>query len=85
LLVFPFLVSDSSVRSTAFRPFFKIFFWFFLIDCFVLGWIGGKPIEYPYYTIGVVATLFYFGYLLVVIPFIHNLDKWIFYSNRIKA
>jgi quinol-cytochrome oxidoreductase complex cytochrome b subunit len=26
LLLFPFLISDSSVRSTAFRPVFKIFF-----------------------------------------------------------
>jgi quinol-cytochrome oxidoreductase complex cytochrome b subunit len=26
LLLFPFLISDSTVRSTAFRPVFKIFF-----------------------------------------------------------
>jgi quinol-cytochrome oxidoreductase complex cytochrome b subunit len=81
-LLFPFLISDSTVRSTAFRPVFKIFFWLFLIDCFILGWIGGKPIEYPYYTIGVVATVFYFAYLMVVIPLIHQLDKWMFYSVK---
>lgn len=85
LLVFPFLISESTVRSTAFRPFFKWFFWFFLVDCFVLGWIGGKPIEYPYYTIGVIATVFYFFYLLFIIPFIHTVDKWVFYSSNFKA
>lgn len=53
LLVFPILASNTTVRSTSFRPVFRVFFWLFVVDCLVLGWIGGKPIEHPYYIIGV--------------------------------
>lgn len=78
MLLFPFFIKDSVLRSTTFRPVFKFFFWIFLIDCLVLGWIGGKPIEYPYYSIGVVATLFYFFYFIVLVPYIHYLDRMLF-------
>jgi len=78
LIIFPFLINDAALRATSFRPIFKIFFWVFLINCFILGWIGGKPIEYPYYTIGVLSTLLYFLYLLVLIPCMHHLDKLFF-------
>jgi len=81
MLLFPFFIKNSALRSTTFRPVFKFFFWFFLVNCFVLGWIGGKPIEYPYYSIGVFATLFYFFYFIVLVPFIHVLDKIMFSSK----
>jgi ubiquinol-cytochrome c reductase cytochrome b/c1 subunit len=80
LIIFPFLVNDSALRATSFRPIFKFLFWIFLVNCFILGWIGGKPIEYPYYTIGVISTLFYFLYFTVFIPFMHHLDKLLFRS-----
>jgi len=78
LIIFPFLVNEASLRATSFRPIFKLFFWFFLMNCFVLGWIGGKPIEYPYYTIGVVATIIYFFYFIGLLPVVHFLDKFFF-------
>jgi len=84
MLLFPFFIKNSAIRSTTFRPVFKFFFWVFLVNCFVLGWIGGKPIEYPYYTIGVFATLFYFFYFISLVPFIHLLDK-AFFSSKINS
>lgn len=78
LLVFPFLVNNTAVRATSFRPIFKILFWFFFVNCFILGWIGGKPIEYPYYTIGVFSTVFYFMYFTIFIPFMHHIDRIVF-------
>lgn len=84
MLLFPFFLKNSALRSTTFRPVFKFFFWIFLINCFVLGWIGGKPIEYPYYSIGVFATLFYFFYFIGLIPSIHILDKAMFSSSTTK-
>jgi len=80
LIIFPFLVNEAALRATSFRPIFKISFWFFLMNCFILGWIGGKPIEYPYYTIGVVSTLIYFVYFVILIPCMHHLDKFFFSS-----
>jgi len=79
LVLLPFLVV-SPVRSASFRPLYKFFFWWFVLDTFILGWIGGKPIKYPYYTIGQCATIFYFVYFLVLLPLIVKLE--IFFWNQ---
>jgi ubiquinol-cytochrome c reductase cytochrome b subunit len=63
------------VRSAAFRSFYKVSFWFFLSNCLILGWIGGKSVEEPFYTIGQLATFSYFWYLLFFVPFILFLEK----------
>lgn len=75
LLVLPF-ISSTNVRSSSFKFYYKIFFWYFLLDCLILGWIGGKSIETPFYEIGQLATFFYFFYLLGIIPLLNKLDSW---------
>jgi ubiquinol-cytochrome c reductase cytochrome b subunit len=47
ILILAFLpfYSTSSIRSNVFRPFFKVVYWFFISIFFVLGWIGGNPVE----------------------------------------
>ena len=37
---------------------------------FVLMYCGAKPPEEPYVTIARVATLYYFAYFLVILPFL---------------
>ena len=71
LIVLPFY-GRSAIRSNSFRPFYKILFWFFVADCLLLGWIGGKPIEAPFYALGQYFTVFYFAYFLIFLP---NLQK----------
>lgn len=44
----------------------KLFFWFFLVDCVLLGFIGSQPIEYPYLTSGRVFTIAYFVYFILL-------------------
>ena len=68
--------TKAKTRSSAFRSIQKILFWFFFANCIILGWIGGKNIEPPFYLIGQIATFFYFFYLICVIPgivFIENI------------
>ena len=67
LFVLPWL-DTSKVRSARYRPWYKGFFWVFLIDCIVLGWIGMMPAEGMYIVIGRVATAYYFAHFLVVFP-----------------
>jgi quinol-cytochrome oxidoreductase complex cytochrome b subunit len=74
LFLLPWL-DFSRVRSAKFRPIFKQFFWVFLLDAIVLGWVGSKPAEGVYVVIGQVATLFYFGYFFVIIPLIAKYEK----------
>lgn len=83
LLVLPWL-HTSRIRSTAFRPIYKKFFWLFIINCLILGWIGGKPIEDPYLLIGRLATLFYFVFFIFIVPFIGNLEHLLFRYKNIE-
>ena len=59
LFLIPFL-NTSEVRSTNFRPIFKIFYWLIVTDFLLLGWIGQKPVTDTYMTVGQWATAYYF-------------------------
>jgi len=67
LLLLP-VINTSEVRSSKFRPLFAFFYWFLVADFVILGWIGQKPVESPYIEIGMGATIFYFFFLLVLVP-----------------
>lgn len=67
LLFLPF-IHNSKVRSSVFRPFFGVAYWFLVVDFLLLGWIGQKPVETPFIEVGMAATAFYFFFLLVFVP-----------------
>jgi len=69
LLLLP-IINTSKVRSSKFRPFYNIAYWFLVSDFLILGWIGQKPVESPFIEIGMGATFFYFFFLIVLIPVI---------------
>ena len=48
------------VRSSIFRPYYKILFWSFILNALLLGWLGQKPVEAPYIFLGQILTCFYF-------------------------
>jgi ubiquinol-cytochrome c reductase cytochrome b subunit len=68
-------INSSEVRSSAFRPIFRKFFWLFVVDCLILGWIGQNVVEYPFVEVGQLATAFYFFFLFVFIPVIGVLES----------
>ena len=74
LLVLPWL-DRSPVRSARFRPLYKQFFWIFLLDCFVLGYVGANPPEGYFVILGQVATAYYFAHFLIVIPLLNFLER----------
>lgn len=76
-LLLPFIFV-SKIRSSTYRPFFKIFFWIFIGNYLLLTWIGGQPVEDPYIAIGQFLTFFYFAYFLIITPFIGFLDNLLF-------
>ena len=86
LAVLP-LVNTSNIRSSFFRPLHRYCFWIWVGNALVLGWIGGNPVEDPYILIGQIATLVYFGYLLVVIPGLGLLERLLIENklNRLKV
>jgi len=79
LLLLP-LINTSRVRSSKYRPIFRIFFWFLFVDFLFLGWIGQKPVETPYIEIGMFATFFYFLFFLILVPSI-GFTETLFVNN----
>ena len=74
LALLPWL-DTSKVRSARFRPIYKQLFWIFIIDCFVLGYIGAHPPEGHFLIIGRIATAYYFLHLVVIIPLVGWFEK----------
>ncbi|WP_342637575.1 cytochrome b [Orientia tsutsugamushi] len=75
LLFFLPWLDNSKVRSCNYRPIYRIAFWLFIIDCLVLGYVGGKPAEEPYLTVSRLAATYYFLHFLVLIPFISRYEQ----------
>ena len=67
LLVLPF-TDLSRIRGNSFRPAMKLAFWFFVVDFFILMWIGSQHPNEPYVTIGQVSTALYFAWFLIIVP-----------------
>jgi ubiquinol-cytochrome c reductase cytochrome b subunit len=61
-------LDTSKVRSAVYRPWYKLFFWLFVINSIFLGWLGSRPAEGTYVIMSQIATLYYFGFFLVILP-----------------
>ena len=79
LLLLP-VINTSEIRSSKFRPIYSVAYWFLVSDFLLLGWIGQKPVETPYIEVGQFATVFYFAFMLILIPVIGIIEK-----NLIRA
>ena len=73
LFLLPWL-DRSPVRSARFRPIYRQFFWVLLVDCLVLGWVGGNPPEGMFVVIGQIATAYYFIHFIVLLPLLSVLE-----------
>jgi len=84
LFVLPWL-DTSKVRSLRYRPLMQWFFWVFLFDCIVLGWVGAQApdlvvlkmgtFNFDVAAVGLIATTWYFVHFLVITPLIGLVEK----------
>ena len=74
LLVLP-ITDVSRIRGSQFRPLMKLAHWFFIVDFFILLWIGAMHPETPYLEIGQAATAFYFIWFLVIVPVVGIIEN----------
>ncbi len=75
VLAFVPWLDTSKVRSATYRPLYKQFFWFFVVVCIGLGWLGSKPPEGVYVVLARIFTAWYFIHFLVVLPLLGRLEK----------
>nr|BDQ43985.1 cytochrome b [Pheretima okutamaensis] len=59
------LTTMSNKRSLSFYPINQFLFWILATSWAVLTWIGGRPVEDPYITIGQTFTSMYFLYFIL--------------------
>ena len=74
LFILPWL-DTSRVRSCTFRPIYKWFMMFLVVDVIVLGICGSKPPEGFWVPLSQLATLYYFAHFLVVLPILGKIER----------
>jgi len=82
LVIIPF-IHLSKVRSGQFRPIYAISYWFLVSDFLLLGWIGQKPVETPFIEVGMLATVFYFVFLIASVPLTAKLEELLILEKKI--
>tara|TARA_Y100000590_G_scaffold420657_1_gene523588 strand:+ start:2048 stop:3262 length:1215 start_codon:yes stop_codon:yes gene_type:complete len=74
LFVLPWL-DTCKVRSCRFRPIYKQFYWIFIFNFIVLGWVGSKVPEGHYLIISRICTAYYFSHFLIILPILGFFEK----------
>lgn len=59
------LTTIRNKRRLRFYPLNQVLFWILVTSWAILTWIGGRPVEDPYITIGQTFTLLYFLYFIL--------------------
>ena len=75
ILVFLPWLDTSKLRSGAYRPAFRLFFWLFIANAIVLGWLGAKPPEGLYVVASRLCTAYYFAYFIVILPLLGKIER----------
>ncbi|HUJ04388.1 MAG TPA: cytochrome b N-terminal domain-containing protein [Rhizomicrobium sp.] len=83
-LVFIPWLDSSKVRSNRFRPMMKLFFWLFLVDCIMLGYIGSQSADasvtlggadLPLVWFARLGTLYYYAFFWLLMPLIGLIER----------
>jgi ubiquinol-cytochrome c reductase cytochrome b subunit len=74
LFLFPFL-GNFKAKSNKFVKLSQFFFWLFVTNVFLLGWLGSCLVEQPYVIISQLSSIFYFSYFILILPFLSFLEK----------
>ena len=89
LFVLPWL-DTCKVRICRFRPIYKQFYWIFIFNFIVLGWVGSKVPEGHYLIISRICTTYYFAHFLIILPILGKFEKTlpvplnIFRTSKVK-
>ncbi|MGH6706896.1 MAG: cytochrome b [Sphingomicrobium sp.] len=84
LLFFLPWLDRSPVRSGAYRPMFKRFYWLLVIDVIILGICGMKPAEQPWVAISQIASAYYFAHFLIILPLVSKFERPLPLPNSIS-
>ena len=83
LFILPWL-DRQPIRSSQFRPLYKIFFWILFLDCIALGYLGAMPAEGIYVWLSRIATGYYFFHFLVLLPLLPKFEVNKTFTNQYR-
>ncbi len=58
----------SKVRSGAYRPVFRVFFWAFVITGITLGYLGAQPVTDGIVLVSKLLVGYYFAFFIIILP-----------------
>ncbi len=70
----PYMDRSSIPGGARYRPWYRIMFYVFIVDIFVLGYVGSQPVSPDMIILGRVASLIYFATFLVL-PFMSKVEE----------
>jgi quinol-cytochrome oxidoreductase complex cytochrome b subunit len=82
LFLLPFL--DTSLVKGSSRMFFRICYFAMIADFLVLGWLGQSPVDEGSMLVGQIATVYYFVFFLILLPFSGHIETLMAFSVRRK-
>ena len=82
LFLLPWL-DRSKVRSGGYRPTFQKFYWLFILNFALLGWLGKSPAEGWYVWASRLSTFYYYAYFLLILPQLPKFEKTLKLPNSI--
>ena len=68
-------LDTSKVRSAKYRPLYKQFFWIFIANFILLGYLGSQSAEGLFVLISRIATIYYFAHFLIILPLLGFIEK----------
>jgi quinol-cytochrome oxidoreductase complex cytochrome b subunit len=68
-------LDTSNVKSAAYRPLYRIFFWLLVACTVLLGYMGSQPPEGAYVVAARFLTIYYFLFFLVILPLLGRYEK----------
>lgn len=75
------IYTKKTIKLTVLKYNFKTMFIYFISIVILLGWVGAKPIEFPFVFIGIFCIILYFFFLGVGLLCIYIFDSIICYNE----
>ena len=66
LLFLPY-IHTTLIRTSSFKPIYKLLINIFIGNSLLLGYLGAKPIESPFLEMAKICTLIYFSFFIIII------------------
>lgn len=69
------LFDTFRIRGNQFRPIGRFVFWTFVVNLFILMFIGSQHVEIPYVNIWAACTRFYFRWFILILPIVGVIEN----------